>query len=58
MAAFATLVKVIEDYNLTALGVLIDTYLETLDSTNDPIASITVGCHPQTGKFWAVIVTT
>jgi hypothetical protein len=58
MAAWAVAVKVIEEKSIVALGVLMETYIETLDSTNDPIASINTGCNPKTGNYWAIIVTT
>ena len=58
MAAFATTVKFLEDGSGVALAALIDTYMETLDSTNDPVASITCGFNSMSGKYWAIIVTT
>lgn len=58
MAAYGITSTSIENYSLSALTAAVETYLETLDSTNDPIASIQIGCNPQTGKYWAVIITT
>lgn len=58
MAAYATLVKFIENGEGNALAAAVDTYMETLDSTADPIGSITFGFNTKNGKYFAIILTT
>jgi len=58
MANFAITSKVIENKDINALVAEVETYIETLDSTNDPIASIQITCNPQSGMYFAVIITT
>ena len=40
MAAFAITSKAIENRDFAVLVAAVETYIETLDSTNDPIVSI------------------
>ena len=58
MAAYSTTVKFLENGDGVALQAAIDAYMETLDSTNDPVASITCGFNSMSGKYFAFIVTT
>lgn len=58
MAAYATTLKFIENGDGNALGVAVDAYMETLDSTNDPIGSITFGFNSGSNKYFAIILTT
>ena len=58
MAAFATTVKFLENGDGTALAAAVDTYMETLDSTNDPIGAITFGFNSKNGNYFAIILTT
>jgi len=58
MAAWATTVKFIENGDGVALAAAVDTYMETLDITNDPIGAITFGFNTGSGKYFAIILTT
>ena len=58
MAAYSTLVKFLENGDGTALAAAVDAYIETLDSTNDPIGACTFGFNSKSGKYFAIILTT
>lgn len=58
MAAYSTTVKFIENGDGTALAAAVDAYMETLDSTNDPIGAITFGFNTGSNKYFAIILTT
>lgn len=58
MAAYATTVKFIENGDGNALATAVDAYMETLDSTNDPIGAITFGFNTGSHKYFAIILTT
>jgi len=58
MAAWATTVKFIENGDGVALAAAVDTYMETLDVTNDPIGAITFGFNAGSKKYFAIILTT
>jgi len=58
MAAYSTTVKFIENGDGNALATAVDTYMETLDSTNDPIGAVTFGYNAKSGKYFAIILTT
>jgi hypothetical protein len=58
MAAFATTVKFLDNGDGVALAAAVDAYMETLDSTNDPIGAITFGFNSKNGKYFAIILTT
>lgn len=58
MAAYSTTVKFLENGDGTALAAAVDAYMETLDSTNDPIGAVTFGFNSQSGKYYAIILTT
>ncbi len=56
MAAFAITSKALEDKNFAALVALVETYIETLDSTNDPIVSINFVYNSANGAYHASII--
>ena len=58
MAAYSTTVKFIENGDGTALAAAVDAYMETLDSTNDPIGAVTFGFNTGSCKYFAIILTT
>lgn len=58
MAAYGTTVKFIENGDGNAFATAVDAYMETLDSTNDPIGAITFGFNSKNGKYFAIILTT
>jgi len=57
MANWAVTSKVIENDDINALTAAVETYVETLDSTNDPVFSVNIGVQPQSGTYFAVIIT-
>lgn len=58
MAAYSTTVKFIENGDGVALAAAVDAYMETLDSTNDPIGAVTFGFNAGSNKYYAIILTT
>ena len=56
MAAFAITSKALENNNFEVLVALVETYIETLDSTNDPIVSINFVYNSKNGAYHASII--
>ena len=56
MAAYAITVYQIEDYDYKVVTAGMETQLETLDSTSNPIVLATVLVHPKSGKFVGIIL--
>ena len=56
MAAYAITKHVIEDFDINAVMASMETYIETLDSTNNPIVLANIMVHPKNGKFVGVVL--
>ena len=56
MAAYAITRLVSEDFDVNVVAAALETYLETLDSTNNPIIMCNIFQHPRTGKYVGVIL--
>lgn len=56
MAAYAITVYQVEDFNYQVVTAGMETFLETLDSTNNPIVCAQIMIHPKNGKFVGIVL--
>ena len=57
MAAYAISKYSVEDYSAAAVLAALETQLETLDSTNDPVVLCNILHDTKTGKYIGVLLT-
>jgi len=56
MAAYAITKYITEDYDPTVVAANLETHIETLDSTNNPIVLCDIVYNAKTGKFVGIVL--